>query len=153
MCSPLWPITTTSALTRHVGAWNEAGVPVPAEVDEFAAFLAQSDRLRHETTDVRLRQERTDVAEDPERAESSPVADRLLVTKGEAVEQLGVSVRTVERLISAGRLLVVHVERAARVRASDLEAYVNDLPEGQSPPSGVDDPELRPGPEPPPRAR
>ncbi len=86
------------------------------------------------------------MAEDPERAESSPVADRLLVTKGGAAERLGVSVRTVERLISAGRLLVVHVERAARVRASDLEAYVNDLPEGQSPPSGVDDPESRPAP-------
>ena len=52
---------------------------------------------------------------------------RLLITKSEAAEQLGVSVRTVERLISAGLLPLVHVEGAARVRVADLGAYVQGL--------------------------
>jgi excisionase family DNA binding protein len=52
---------------------------------------------------------------------------RLLITKAEAAEQLGVSVRTVARLIAAGRLPLVHVEGAARVRVADLEAYVDSL--------------------------
>jgi excisionase family DNA binding protein len=52
---------------------------------------------------------------------------RLLITKAEAAEQLGISVRTVERLIAAGRLPLVHVEGAARLRVADLEAYVDAL--------------------------
>ena len=55
------------------------------------------------------------------------VSGRLLLTKSEAAEQLGVSVRTLERLISAGRLPLVHVEGAARVRVADLGAYVQGL--------------------------
>jgi excisionase family DNA binding protein len=57
----------------------------------------------------------------------SIVSGRLLITKSEAAEQLGVSVRTIERLISAGRLPLVHVEGAARVRVADLGAYVQSL--------------------------
>jgi excisionase family DNA binding protein len=55
------------------------------------------------------------------------VPERLLITKSEAAEQLGVSVRTIERLISAGRLQLVHVAGAARVRVADLRAYVAGL--------------------------
>jgi excisionase family DNA binding protein len=57
----------------------------------------------------------------------SAVPRRLLVTKRDAAEQLGVSLRTIERLIAAGRLPLVHVEGAARVRVGDLEAYVESL--------------------------
>jgi excisionase family DNA binding protein len=57
----------------------------------------------------------------------SAMSGRLLITKSEAAEQLGVSVRTIERLISAGRLPLVHVEGAARVRVADLGAYVQSL--------------------------
>jgi excisionase family DNA binding protein len=55
------------------------------------------------------------------------VSGRLLLTKSEAAEQLGVSLRTVERLISAGQLQLVHVGGAARVRVADLGAYVQSL--------------------------
>jgi excisionase family DNA binding protein len=55
------------------------------------------------------------------------VSGRLLITKSDAAEQLGVSLRTVERLIAAGRLPLVHVEGAARVRVADLGAYVQSL--------------------------
>jgi excisionase family DNA binding protein len=61
------------------------------------------------------------------RARSFGRVSRLLLTKPEAAEQLGVSLRTIERLISAGRLPLVHVEGAARVRVADLEAYVQGL--------------------------
>jgi excisionase family DNA binding protein len=65
----------------------------------------------------------------PIRAGFNPanVSGRLLLTKSEAAEQLGVSLRTIERLISAGRLPLVHVGAAARVRAADLGAYVQSL--------------------------
>jgi excisionase family DNA binding protein len=55
------------------------------------------------------------------------VSGRLLITKGEAAEQLGVSLRTIERLIAAGQLPLVHVAGAARVRVADLGAYVQSL--------------------------
>jgi excisionase family DNA binding protein len=55
--------------------------------------------------------------------------DQLLVTKSEAAQRLGVSVRTVERLVATGRLHQVHVERSARFRVPDLEAYVESLAE------------------------
>jgi excisionase family DNA binding protein len=65
----------------------------------------------------------------PSRAGFNPsnVSGRLLLTKSEAAEQLGVSLRTIERLISAGRLPLVHVGTAARVRVADLGAYVQSL--------------------------
>jgi excisionase family DNA binding protein len=59
--------------------------------------------------------------------DSSTVSGRLLLTKSEAAEQLGVSLRTIERLISTGRLPLVHVAGAARVRVADLGAYVQGL--------------------------
>jgi excisionase family DNA binding protein len=68
------------------------------------------------------------------------VSGRLLLTKSEAAEQLGVSVRTIERLISAGRLPLVHVGGAARVRVADLGAYVQSLDaESGTAPSDAED--------------
>jgi excisionase family DNA binding protein len=51
----------------------------------------------------------------------------LLVTKSDAADQLGISLRTIEGPISSGQLPLVHVEGAARVRVSDLEAFVQRL--------------------------
>jgi excisionase family DNA binding protein len=58
------------------------------------------------------------------RTDHAGVTDRLLLTKPEAAERLGVSIRTVERLVAGGRLPQLHVGRAVRLRVSDLEAYV-----------------------------
>jgi excisionase family DNA binding protein len=85
-------------------------------IDELAAFLTQYVRTRQAVTSVN-----SDFATSQERVV------RLLITKAEAADQLGVSVRTVERLISAGRLPLVHVEGAARLRVADLQAYVDAL--------------------------
>jgi len=63
------------------------------------------------------------------------VAGQLLVSKAEAAERLCVSVRTIERLVAAGQLRMVHVERAARLRVADLDAYVHNLAEDRAPQS------------------
>ncbi|HEX2171936.1 MAG TPA: helix-turn-helix domain-containing protein [Dehalococcoidia bacterium] len=105
---------------------HQEGLPVPREVDELTAFL------------VRLARGRLDPsvpAGELGPAHAIRVPDRLLVTKGEAAERLGVSVRTIERLVATGRLRQVHVERLARFRVSDLEAYVNSLAEDAAPDS------------------
>jgi excisionase family DNA binding protein len=87
-------------------------------IDELAAFL---------TVYVRTRQAVTGGDGDYGTSQDVPVVRRLLITKAEAADQLGISVRTVERLISAGRIPLVHVEGAARLRVADLEAYVAAL--------------------------
>ena len=112
------------ALPRHVRQLRRDGLPVPAEVDEWVAFLTQS---------VRVRPEQTVVDDDLGGPQPASVVARLLVTKAEAAERLSVSERTIERLVAAGRLPIVHVERAARIRVSDLEAFVHRLSEGRAP--------------------
>jgi len=59
--------------------------------------------------------------------DASAVPRLLLVTKSDAADQLGISLRTIEGPISSGQLPLVHVEGAARVRVSDLEAFVQRL--------------------------
>ena len=110
----------TVALCVHVRRLNHERVPVPREVEELAAFLNRLGRThpdplspRHELATVWR----------------TPMPDQLLVTKSEAAQRLGVSVRTVERLVATGRLHQVHVERSARFRVPDLEAYVESLAE------------------------
>jgi excisionase family DNA binding protein len=113
------------AITRYARQLRNEGISVPPTLDELAAFLTMYVRTRHAATGV-----------DGEYGtpEDVPMMPRLLITKAEAAERLGVSVRTVERLIAAGRLPLVHVEGAARLRVADLEAYVDALvPETEQP--------------------
>ena len=97
---------------------------MPLEVEELTEFLV---RL------ARIRQEPSALADQVGTLHYTRMPDRLLVSKDEAAAQLGVSVRTVERLVATGRLRQVHVERLARFRVSDLEAYVNSLAEDTAP--------------------
>ena len=83
------------AITRYVRQLRKDDIPVPPMIDELAAFL---------TLYVRTRQAVTGVDGDYGTPHDVPVVRRLLITKAEAAEQLGISVRTVERLIAAGRL-------------------------------------------------
>jgi excisionase family DNA binding protein len=106
------------ALSRYLRHLRAESARVPPQIEDLTTFLADRVRARR---DVLLL--------DPWRAGFDPSAAprRLLITKSDAAEQLGVSLRTIERLISSGRLPLVHVEGAARVRVSDLEAYVQGL--------------------------
>jgi len=106
------------ALSGHVRRLHFQGVPVPRSVEELAVFL---HRL------VRSRQDPSILAMTAETSQYSRMPDQLLITKGEAAERLGVSVRTLERLVATGRLPQVHVERLARFRVKDLEVYVEGL--------------------------
>ena len=109
------------ALSKYHRLLRMTGGRVPAEIEDLALVL--TDRARALQSGPRL---------DPCRAASAPsIPRRLLVTKSEAAEQLCVSLRTLERLISAGRLPLVHVEGAVRV--ADLEAYVQRLEAGGKP--------------------
>ena len=105
------------AITRYVRQLRKDGLPVPPAVEELTALLSMYVKTRQATgTDHEYRT-----------GQDVPATRRLLITKQEAAEELGVSVRTVERLISAGKLPLVHVEGAARLRVADLEAYVDAL--------------------------
>jgi excisionase family DNA binding protein len=106
------------AITRYARQLRKDGLAVPPMIDELGAFL---------TVYVRTRQGATGVNGDYGTPQDVPGVRRLLITKAEAAEQLGVSVRTVHRLIAAGKLPLVHVEGAARLRVADLEAYVDSL--------------------------
>ena len=98
---------------------------MPLEVEELTAFLVRLARIRQAPSTL------ADQGATSHYYARMP--DRLLVSKDEAAAQLGVSVRTVERLVATGRLRQVHVERLARFRVSDLEAYVNSLAEDTAP--------------------
>ena len=102
---------------------------MPREVDELTYFLV---RL------ARIRQDPPISASGCESSRDARMPDRLLVTKGEVAERLGVSVRTVERLVASGRLPQVHVERLARFRVADVVTYVNSLAEWPARESAVD---------------
>jgi excisionase family DNA binding protein len=109
---------TLCGLVRRM---HQEGLPAPREVEELTALLVYLARLRLDPSAP---------AGELGSPHDTGVPDRLLVTKGEAAERLGMSIRTIERLVAAGRLRQVHVERLARFRVSDLEAYVNSLAEG-----------------------
>jgi excisionase family DNA binding protein len=114
------------ALFRHVRLLHQESLPVPREVEELAALLMRLASIRQEPPTLTV-----------EQTTAHPVPmgnpDRLLVSKCEAAERLGVSVRTVERLVATGRLRQVHVERLARFRVSDLKAYVDALTDNPEP--------------------
>jgi excisionase family DNA binding protein len=59
----------------------------------------------------------------PSGGSSEPLPDRLLTLR-EVAAYLRYSVRSVRRLIAVGRLPVVRLGRAIRVRRCDLEAFV-----------------------------
>jgi excisionase family DNA binding protein len=111
------------ALSHHVRRLHQEAVPVPREVEELALFLMHL---------ARIRQDSPNLADVVVTAQYACMPDRLLVTKGEAAQRLCVSVRTIERLVATGRLPQVRVERLARFRVSDLEAYVNSLAENHA---------------------
>jgi excisionase family DNA binding protein len=112
------------ALSKYHRLLRTTGGQVPAEIEDLVLVLTDRARALHPAPLL-----------DPCGAASAPPAmpRRLLVTKSEAAEQLCVSLRTLERLISAGRLPLVHVEGAARIRVADLEAYVQRLDAGGKP--------------------
>jgi excisionase family DNA binding protein len=106
------------ALSRYLHQLRAEGGRVPAQVEALITFLTDPARSVHDVTVL---------ASWRAASSASAMPRRLLITKSDAAEVLGISLRTIERLISSGRLPLVHVEGAARVRVTDLEAYVQSL--------------------------
>lgn len=119
------------AMTRYVRNLRQDGLQVPPSVDELASLLVRWVQMRPMTTHVDHIRTASSRAALPDQ-----VTRRLLVTKAEAADLLGVSVRTVERLIAAGQLPLLHIERSSRLRLADIEAYVESLIMGQATPGG-----------------
>jgi len=61
-----------------------------------------------------------------DRADAAPVT-ALLLSYRQAAAVLGVSVRTITRLVAAGELPSVHVGGIVRIRREDVESYVASL--------------------------
>jgi excisionase family DNA binding protein len=54
-------------------------------------------------------------------------ADALLLTTGQAASRLAVCRRTLYSLAAAGKIKLVHIGRACRVRADELQRFVDSM--------------------------
>jgi len=106
------------ALARHEKACARDRIKVPAELITFRALL---------TASASLRQDPTPMAVSTASSDAEPVTDKLLMTKRETAALLGVSVRTVERLVTSGSLSPVQVSRSVRFLRADLDTYLAGL--------------------------
>ena len=70
-----------------------------------------------------LRQDATNDGSERRSAHAERMRNELL-TKKDAAAELSVSVRTLERLIASGQVIVTRVERSTRVRRADLDDYI-----------------------------
>jgi CRP-like cAMP-binding protein len=107
------------ALSRHVRRLHQQCLPVPREVEELAIFLV---RL------ARIRQDPPVSADEYGMVHHRGMPDRLLVTKAEAAERLGVSVRTIERLVATGRLPQVRMFPAQSCRVTPMPSSARSMP-------------------------
>jgi len=113
------------ALGRHVRQLHEEGHKAPREIEELTALVTFLVNVRHHPPSL---------AGEFGTNHHARMSNRLVLSKSEAAERLGISVRSIERLVAGGRLPQVQVGGLARVRVSDLEAFVNDLsPHAASP--------------------
>lgn len=106
------------ALARHRQALRREQVTAPEGFDDLLDAMTRLARSGQAATHL-----------DPvaDLAEYAPVTP-LLLTKAEAGEALGISTRSVDRLIADGRLTAVRTGTASvRIRRSDLENYVASL--------------------------
>lgn len=103
----------TRALVQHARWCRANGISVPAPLVEMLNELASAGQRRPTV--------------------AAPVSDPhddlmlLAVTYEGAAHRLGVSERSVRRLVAAGKLRAVDVAGCPRIRASDLSDYVEGL--------------------------
>ena len=115
------------ALQQHSKWAHRAGLAVPAELPEIERVLA---------TRAGRGQQATPMADLPETRHDQTMTPRLLDYAAVATV-LGVSERTVKRLVAAGDLPVVRVLGASRVRAEDVDGYIARLTAESTSPKDV----------------
>ncbi|WP_030443149.1 helix-turn-helix domain-containing protein [Actinoplanes subtropicus] len=103
-----------AALRAHIRQLRQEGMPIPAALAELASVAA--NRRQSPPT--------FDVAADS--GDSAPV-DALTLDFHAAGCRLGVSARSVSRLVADGKLPAVKVAGFRRIRAKDIESYVDGL--------------------------
>lgn len=111
------------AIARYEREASRDGFVIPREVDAVRVWLTDLAQARPHPTHV---------AQPLDVGEPEDVARRMLLSKREASSLLGVSVRTVERLIARGDLAAVRIGTAAKIRSTDLDDYVERLGSGSS---------------------
>lgn len=67
------------------------------------------------------------ISSHPDDGMHDPRMAPILLTIDDVADALQVSATTVKRLIREGRLRAVKIERATRIRRTDLEAYTDEL--------------------------
>jgi hypothetical protein len=107
------------ALGRYVKEVQRDGITPPAELLALANLFADCASLRQGTT----------TAADSSLTGEGGAMTKLLLSKREAAGQLGISVRSVERILAdpSTGLDSVRIEGSVRVRTDDLAAYVAGL--------------------------
>jgi excisionase family DNA binding protein len=110
------------ALQEYVRSRRRTGTPIAATTVDLLAVLASRATGRDHT---RPGATSLDISE---RAPQGPAQQRQLLTKQEVAQVIGCSTRTVDRLVTAGRLVAVTAPHGTRVRRTDLTAYLASLP-------------------------
>jgi excisionase family DNA binding protein len=103
------------AVDSYVVGLRRNGIAVPPELAALVAAFTASSRLQP-----------TGRAEDHDDDDAGRMP--LLLDYDEVGQLLGVSDRTVQRLVADGALPSVTIGRSRRVRPEDLREYVNELP-------------------------
>jgi excisionase family DNA binding protein len=111
-----------TALRAHQVWCRDNGIPVPDDIRSLLEIALAHDRER---------QGPTPVGDSGELLHAALMQSKLAVTYAETADRLGVSKRTVERMVERGELQSVDVGGAPRIRVVDLEAYVASLAPGR----------------------
>jgi len=113
---------TCIALQQHMKWGHTSGLALPAELAELEKALANRARRGQEGTPL----------EDLWSVRHAQTMSPRLLDYAAAGQVLGVSVRTVKRLVAGGDLPVVRVLGSARIRVEDIDGYIARLTESAS---------------------
>jgi len=110
------------AVQQHRQWARRAGLALPDELDQLERALATRARRGQEGTPL----------EDLWSVRHAQTMSPQLLDYPAAGQVLGVSQRTVKRLVAAGDLPVVRVLGSARIRVEDIDGYIARLTESAS---------------------
>lgn len=104
-----------AAVRVHIRELRREGLPVPAALADLAAICASGGLARPNM-------------DGPTGAGDHPGMDPFAVDYRSAGDLLGVSDRSVRRLVRAGELTAVPIGGCKRIRVADLQNYLAGLP-------------------------
>lgn len=108
-----------TALGQYEATQRGQGKDIPREMRALRAFVQDL---------ANLRQGATNVAPPPDAAQPGAMTTQLLLTKAQTSRILGVSVRTLDRVIARGDLATVTIgDGSVRIRRADIDTYVANL--------------------------